>query len=251
VATDLETRHRIEQEYHDAKAKEVADDFYGFGALRSADEFLWRSLGDLTGKAVLEIGCGVGITSARFAQAGATVTAIDISGEMVEVTRRRADAEGLAANVKAVKMSGEDIVFPPGSFDVIYGHSILHHLNLDVATPKIVRVLKPGGVAAFLEPLDYNPILNAFRMLTPHRRTPTEQPLRFGQLKSMAAQFARWRHREFYVFSLVAFAWYYGIKSKSLFQATMKILSPIDEWVVNAVPYLGRLAWVTVVRFEK
>jgi SAM-dependent methyltransferase len=153
--------------------------------------------------------------------------------------------------VDAQVTGGEDIEFPDSSFDVVYGHSVLHHMNLDIATPKIVHVLKAGGVAAFLEPLDHNLLLRAFRMLTPHRRTPTEQPVRLDQMEHMAAQFSRWEHREFYLLSLAAFVWYYGIKSKTLFHATMNLLSPVDDRLCNAVPFLGKLAWVTVVRFVK
>jgi ubiquinone/menaquinone biosynthesis C-methylase UbiE len=47
--------------------------------------------------------------------------------------------------------------FADGSFDVAYGSSILHHLNLDDALAEVFRVLRPGGRIAFTEPNILNP----------------------------------------------------------------------------------------------
>jgi SAM-dependent methyltransferase len=248
---NLEDRHKIEEEFHDSKAIHGVDDFYRYGALSLADETLFSSLGDLHGKHLLEIGCGDGTGTLRFARAGAFVTAIDISGEMVELTKQVVRAEGLGGRVQAFRMGGENIEFPEASFDIVYGHSILHHLNLDIAGPRIARVLKPGGVAAFLEPLEYNPVLNLFRRLTPQRRTPTEKPIRWEQFRALGSDFGDWRHEEFYLVSLLAFAWYYGIRSKSMFALTQELLCKCDRALFRLFPFLRRYAWVTVVHFVK
>ena len=247
---DLHTRHRIEQDFHDAKAREGVDDFYGFGALEAADTYVFESLGDLRGRRVLELGCGDGETSVRLARAGASVVAIDISPEMIGVARQRAAQAGFADAIETRATSGEDLDFPDHSFDAVYGHSILHHLNLDVSMPHIARMLKPGGLAAFLEPLDHNPLINGFRRLTPNRRTPTEKPLSFRQLASVASHFSGWEHREFYLFSLLAFVWYYGLRSRTLFRCTLAVLQPVDRMLFAFVPFLRRYAWVTVLRLK-
>ena len=246
-----EERYQVEERFHDVRAQESIDDFYSFGALDFADTYLWCQLGDLKGKHILEIGCGDGKATLRFAQAGAYVTAIDISGGMVELTKKRIEANGYAERVKGIHMKGEDIDFKSESFDVVYGHSVLHHMDLDKFTPACAKILRKNGIACFLEPLDYNPIINLFRKYTPHRRTPTEQPLKMYQLSAMAQQFGAWEHREFVLLSLVAFFWYYGIRIKWLFQATMKVLNPVDRILFKILPPLRRIAWVTVVRFEK
>jgi ubiquinone/menaquinone biosynthesis C-methylase UbiE len=186
-----------------------------------------------------------------FANAGAIVTALDISGEMVELTKRVARDSGVEKQVTALHMGVEDMDFPDNTFDIVYGHSVLHHLNLEIAISKIARVLKQDGIAAFLEPLDHNPILNVFRFFTPNRRTPTERPLNFSQLNKISRSFSRSEHREFYLFSLGAFIWYYGVRNKSLFRLTMQTLSPLDSLVFRAFPYVRRFAWVTVLRYTK
>jgi len=251
VEKELVVRQKIEEQFHDEKAGRQLEDFYGYGALSMADEHLFRSLGDLRGKRLLEIGCGDGKATVRFAMAGASVVAIDISGGMVEVTQKTAREHNVSDRVDARQMGGEDLEFPQESFDLVYGHSILHHLNLEVAGPRIAGVLKRGGSASFLEPLEYNPVLNMFRKLTPHRRTPTEKPVRWEELHSVARHFSRWDHEEFYLVSLAAFVWYYGIKSKPLFQATQRILAPADRLLFGALPSVRKYAWVTVARFFK
>ncbi len=248
---NLVERHQIEETFHDRKAVEAPQDFYGFGALDAADRYLWDSLGDLKGKQLLEIGCGDGKATLQFARHGAHVIALDISGEMVELTRRKAAEAGLATSVQALHVGGENFDLPASSVDIVYGHSVLHHLNLDVATARITAVLRPGGVAAFLEPLAYNPLVNFFRVLTPQRRTPTERPLTFDQLKTFGASFSSWDHREFYLFSLVSFAWYYGIRNKRLFEGTHRTLQPLDTAAFRLFPFLRKYAWLTVATFHK
>jgi SAM-dependent methyltransferase len=44
-----------------------------------------------------------------------------------------------------------------GPFDAVIGSSILHHLEVDQALPKIYELLKPGGVVSFAEPNMLNP----------------------------------------------------------------------------------------------
>jgi SAM-dependent methyltransferase len=247
----IETRHAIEETFHDAKAAQRLSDFYLLNPLEIADAFSVAQLGNVTGKHLLEIGCGDGRLCLQFARAGARVTGIDISLEMVELTRNAATRADVSDRVEAVRMSGEDLSLPDESVDLIYGHSILHHLNLEIAGRHLSRVLRVGGVAVFLEPLDDNPILKAFRFWTPRRRTPTERPLKFRQLESIAMHFGAWEHTEFYLVSLCAFLWYYGYRSERSFKKAMTILQPLDRMCFRRIPFLRRYAWVSVIMFKK
>jgi len=246
-----DTRHAIEEAFHDAKAAVALNDFYLFNPLEIADAFSEARLGKLEGKRLLEIGCGDGRLSVKFAQAGARVTGIDISGEMIERTKQAAGQAHAGDRIEAIRMSGEDLSFPAESFDLVYGHSILHHLILGSAASQLSRVLRPRGTAVFLEPLDRNPVLRAFRYYTPQRRTPTEEPLSIRKLESVAKQFTSWEHTEFYLMSLCAFLWYYGYRSETLFRKTMAILYPVDKVCFRRIPFLRRYAWVSVISFTK
>lgn len=75
------------------------------------------------------------------------------------------------------------VMFSDGYFDVVVGWSILHHLDFTKAVHEIHRVLKPGGMAMFMEPLRDNPAGKLFRLLTPQARTKDEMPLSRKQIK--------------------------------------------------------------------
>ncbi len=100
----------------------------------------------------LEIGCGTGLFSGKFKQlTGSKITAIDVSPELLNVAQKKySDIEFKLDD--AMKLS-----FSSASFDVVYGSSVLHHLDYERALNEIFRVLKPGGRMVFAEPNMINP----------------------------------------------------------------------------------------------
>src|SRR5437763_12706230 len=98
----------------------------------------------------LEIGAGTGYFSLNLLQAGVVeeATCTDISPGMVRTLATNADRLGL--NVRAARADAESLPFADGSFDLVLGHAVLHHLpDLERAFSEIHRVLKPGGRVAF------------------------------------------------------------------------------------------------------
>ena len=106
------------------------------------------------GRRALEVGCGTGIFLAKAATTGADIVALDLSADLLAQARARVGAMG---NVRLSRGNAEQMPFADGSFDVAYGSSILHHLNLDDALAEVFRVLRPGGQIAFTEPNILNP----------------------------------------------------------------------------------------------
>ena len=99
-----------------------------------------------TGKEVLEVGCGIATDGVRFARAGARYAGIDASADALELARRRFALEGLDAAL--VRASATELPFPDDSFDLVYSHGVLHHLEeTEVAVRELHRVLRPGGTA--------------------------------------------------------------------------------------------------------
>ena len=124
-----------------------------------AGKLRWaRRVGMLTsnlkpGMQVLELGCGTGYFSRQLARTGASITAIDISEDLLEEARRTIDAENVTFKVdNAYRMS-----FADATFDAVVGSSVLHHLEIGPAIAECFRVLKPGGTLAFTEPNMMNP----------------------------------------------------------------------------------------------
>jgi len=103
-------------------------------------------------KNVLEYGCGTGMFSLFFAETGITLTAIDISPDLINEAQKE-----LHANIFFQVGDVESLAFPDESFDAVIGNSVLHHVNIEQALVEAFRVLKPGRSIAFAEPNMMNP----------------------------------------------------------------------------------------------
>ena len=93
------------------------------------------------GERVLEVGCGTGCDLLQFAKHGANAVGIDITPEHIRLARERV---GNLAQV--LPGDGTNIPFPDESFDYVYSHGVLHHLDQPRRmVEEILRVLRPGG----------------------------------------------------------------------------------------------------------
>jgi SAM-dependent methyltransferase len=98
----------------------------------------------------LEVGAGTGYFSLNLLQAGVVreATCTDISPGMVRALS--ANAERLGLQVEATEADAESLPFADRSFDLVFGHAVLHHLpDLERAFGEFRRVLRPGGTIAF------------------------------------------------------------------------------------------------------
>jgi ubiquinone/menaquinone biosynthesis C-methylase UbiE len=147
---------KVNTDYHDVAAASYDSkwgiDFgaTGQGQVRSKLE---KALGGLPAEPfsdALEIGAGTGYFSLNLLQLGlirnATVT--DISPGMLASLQANAAELGLEAMTAAT--DAEQLPFAEESFDLVFGHAILHHVpDLRRAFSEFRRVLRPGGVVAF------------------------------------------------------------------------------------------------------
>ena len=105
----------------------------------------------------LEIGAGTGYFSLNLLRAGVIREAVatDISPGMLEALERSASRLGL--EVETARCEAAELPFEDASFDLVFGHAVLHHLpDLDGAFREFARVLRPGGTIAFCgEPSRY------------------------------------------------------------------------------------------------
>jgi 2-polyprenyl-3-methyl-5-hydroxy-6-metoxy-1,4-benzoquinol methylase len=81
------------------------------------------------GKKVLEIGCGIGSDTMRFARAGAHVTAVDLSRESLAVAAQRAAVLGLTDRIQFYQANAEELSerVPVGTYDLVYSFGVIHH----------------------------------------------------------------------------------------------------------------------------
>jgi len=198
------------------------------------------------GRDVLEYGCGYGNFCFALADAGGRVTGIDISPKSIEVARKTASTRGYL-NMRFAVMDAENMDFQDGTFDVVVGSAILHHLDLERCSAEIMRVLKPGGRALFLEPLGHNPALNLFRKLTPSYRTDDEHPLTRGDLKILSARMGNAKYRYYHVCTFLALPF---LKAP-FFWRLVDALDACDRILFKILPPLASWSWFATMEFEK
>src|SRR5207253_3471399 len=104
--------------------------------------------GVIPGQHVLDVACGTGVVAVTAARAGARVSGLDLTPQLLE----RAGENAKLANAEIEFREGdvEELPFDDSAFDVVlsqFGHMFAP--RPDVAIGEMLRVLKPGGTIAF------------------------------------------------------------------------------------------------------
>ncbi len=108
--------------------------------------------GIVSGARVLELGYGTGEFTRRVAPSRARLVALDLSTDLLRKARER-----VPGSVRFMIGDAHLVPFDSGAFDAVYGCSVLHRLNVEVALREVRRVLRPGGHLVFSEPNLQNP----------------------------------------------------------------------------------------------
>jgi SAM-dependent methyltransferase len=160
----------VNTRYHDAAAGEY-DAKWGIDFGATGQQQVGGKLAKALGESIdgldfgdgLEIGSGTGYFSLNLLQMGTIkrLTATDISPGMLNRLSETANTLGLEA--ETVVTEAEELPFEDESFDLVFGHAVLHHIpDLKRAFAEFKRVLRPGGAIAFCgEPSRYGDRLAA------------------------------------------------------------------------------------------
>ena len=228
---------------------------YFEGATCPENRFIMNKLGDVTGKRILDLGCGPGEASVYFALKGANVTATDLTQGMVDSAFRL--AERYEVEIQGKVMNAMDIDFPDGSFDIVYAANLLHHVDFKSILSETNRILGPGGKLCFWDPLKHNPIIGVYRRMAKEVRTEDERPLDIAILKNVSEIFSRIEFDTFWLATLWIFIRFYFIEKvdpnkerywKKIVQEESRLrelyysLERIDM-VLKKVAFLKRYAW--------
>ena len=162
------------------------------------------------GMRVLDVAAGTGNASIPAAQRGAAVTASDLTPELFEAGRRRAEAEGV--ELEWVEGDAENLPFADESFDVVMsaiGAMFAPH-HQDVAD-ELVRVCRPGGTIGLLSWTPEGMLGALFRTMGPFAAPPppgAQPPPLWGSeehLRGLVGDRVEWRTLERDVLEITAF----------------------------------------------
>ncbi len=119
-------------------------------------EWISRLSGGLSGKRVVDVGCGGGILSESLALAGAQVTGIDLAEKPLKVAKLHQLESGVQVDYRLI--AAEDLAAAePESFDVVTCMEMLEHVPDPVSVMSACRrMAKPDGWV-FFSTLNRNP----------------------------------------------------------------------------------------------
>lgn len=266
---DPADRIAVEREFHDQWAGSV--DVNRIDVRRSNEactapemRFIIQRLGDLKGKKLLDLGCGLGEASVYFALQGAEVTASDLSPGMLEATCQLARSHGVSVTPHVA--AAEDLQLPPEArFDVIYAGNLLHHVDIEATLRRVKPHLKPGGLFVSWDPLAYNPAINVYRKRAMDVRTEDEHPLTVRDIRLFKKYFPKMETRYFWLTTLVIFVimalvqrrnpnkerfWKTVIDECDRWAPLYRPLELLDRLLLRALPPLRLLCWNVVVIAE-
>lgn len=231
------------------------------------NRLIWKWLGGkkgVKGKKLLELGCGLGEASTYFAMNGAEVTATDLSGEMLKVAQKVAEAYG--ARIETQKCSADQLPFGDNTFDIVYVANLFHHVDIDKTVSEVYRVLKKGGILVSWDPLAHNPIINIYRRMASEVRTDDEHPLKIRELYTFKKYFPKVKYDCKWFFTNIIFLKFFlinrvGVNEERYWKKIIiehKQLEPlynkleaIDNKLLNIFPALKKYCWNIVIYCQK
>jgi SAM-dependent methyltransferase len=264
-----EARRKREAEHHDRAAEgtnfaEVLVDETFTAVTAQENQYILSRFGDVKGRTILDFGCGLAEGGVYFAKLGARVVAMDVSEGQLEGARKLAAYHGVEIETRLVQ--GDRLPAADSEFDCVYGSGVLHHVPHDTAIPELARVIKPGGLGCFLEPLPYNPAINVYRKIASAVRTPDERPLSMEDIERFGRCFGLVEHREFWLSTLLVFfkflLWDRANPNKERYwkkiytdapslEPMVRPLRKLDDALLERFPLLGRMCWTTVITLSK
>lgn len=209
-------------------------------------EYAFYLLGDVRGKAVIDLGCGTGANLIPLAKRGANVVGVDISPELIELARARLQSYGIS-NGRARLQTGSayETGLPDESVDVVFSIALLHHLDLARARAEIYRILRPGGCFILKEPIRFSRTMNRLRKLFPAPKAEIsdfEHPMTRDELAIVTQGFTLLAERNFRL-PFVPLLQRFGTDGHPMWLC--------DRWLLESFPTLEHFATGKVMCLRK
>ena len=236
-----------EKEFHDklqSKSKGRFENIFYKAILNAWEDFYNFLDQNAKNSEMLDYVCGVGPAIERVIRLNPKkITGIDISD--VSISKAKEKFQSLNSKVELLVDNCESTTFNNNKFDLVYGLGILHHLQFSKCIDEISRILKPGGVLLFIEPLGTNPLINFYRLLTPKSRSKDEHPLVFKDFEKIKSSFKS-VNIKYYGFLTLAFFPFYSSKDSRVF----KVLVKLDQLLFK-IKIFRYFAWSVLITAKK
>lgn len=262
VPSSAEAIYESERSYFDHKARQYREEnVNGDWLINPADHMstlkMWGLDKGLSGKRILECGCGTGFFPVLLAKMKAEVWCFDLSPKSIELTIERARLNGVSGKVRAKVASFDNLGYEDESFDLVVGKNTLHHLpDIREAGVHIKRVLKKGGKAIFYELSANNPLLIFIRnhiigknRFIPKLGTPNEHPLTKDEVETLSAVFNNQCKISYPKFRF--FGKFDRQVLKQRYRFISFILNGIDKMIYILFPPLRKYSYKILLEFTK
>ncbi len=101
--------------------------------------------GPLTGRRILDVGCGGGLLAEAMARKGAQVVGLDLADELLEVAKLHALESGTRLDYR-LESAEEHLVQNAGTYDVVTCMEMLEHVPDPAAVvAALAQLVRPGG----------------------------------------------------------------------------------------------------------
>jgi SAM-dependent methyltransferase len=206
-------------------------------------EYAFYLLGDVAGKAVLDLGCGTGENLVPLIKRGAHTIGVDISPDLIRLAQRRVNDAEAESEVRVGSAYATGL--PDDSIDVIFCMSLIHHLEIARVRDEMRRILKPGGHIVLKEPVRFSPTYSRLRKLLPSKQdiSEYEHPLTEQELSTMTEPF-QVEGKRFFRLPMMSLA-------HLIHPSISHSLSMTDYRLLKRYPALERYATVVVMRLIK
>jgi SAM-dependent methyltransferase len=120
----------------------------------------------LRGAAVVDLACGTGSAALAAAAAGARVTGVDITPDLIAIAKGNAEAAGVA--IDWVTGDAAETGLPAAAFDALVSNMGIIFVESTRQVAEMARLLKPGGAVGFsawvpdLDTPFFKPIVSVF-----------------------------------------------------------------------------------------
>ncbi len=206
------------------------------------------------GETVLEIGCGTGTPGTQECinnKDKITYLGVDFALKQLHLVKKDFAKNG-AKHFELINADVLSEALAQESFDVIFGRGILHHFDSEAKIllgQRIYSLLKPGGKAFFLEPLNTNPVMKLLRFLTKPARPNLvwEHPFSGVELKGFSSCFDSHQHYYFEALSMLSLGLAF---QKNLFDVANRSLRVIDKILAGFPLYKSFFTKAVIVTYK-